>query len=371
MIKGKVKVDKKTKELVKRLNPHDIAVIKHKDLDEIAAIALIKTKPKIIINCDHSISGKYPNLGPLRLLEANIPLIEIHDPNFFSFVSEGDQVWILDELIFCKDKYFEGCLLSKDEVLQKIKEAELNYQHEVTKFVRNTLEYASKEIDIITHSVNIPNLTTNIKNRHLLIVVRGHNFEEDLHTLRSYISEIKPVIIGVDGGADALLDFGYRPDIILGDMDSVTDKALKCGAELIVHAYPDGRAPGLERLHALNLSAHILPSRGTSEDVAMLLGYEEGADLIVAVGTHSNVIDFLDKGRKGMASTFLVRLKIGAKLVDAKGVSKLYRHPIRFREMAKIVISALIPLTLVITASPKTYQFIRLLFIRFRLLFNI
>lgn len=233
------------------------------------------------------------------------------------------------------------------------------------------MKFASKEIDIITKSIDIPKLKTKIKNRHLLIVVRGHNFKEDLQTLRSYITEVKPVTIGVDGGADALLDFGYTPDIILGDMDSITDKALRCGAELIVHAYPDGRAPGLERVRSLNLTAHVLPSLGTSEDVAMLLGYEEGADLIVAVGTHSNFIDFLEKGRKGMASTFLVRLKIGAKLVDAKGVSKLYRHPIRFKEMAKIVISALIPLFIVIMASPKTYQFVRLLYMQIRLFFNI
>jgi len=371
VLKGIIKIDKKTKNLVKRLKAHDIAVIKHKDLDEIAAFALIKTKPKAVINCDQSISGKYPNLGPLRLLEANIPLLEIKDPNFFNFIREGDRVYIRNGFVFCRDRSFEVSFLTKSDVLEKIREAEYNYKYEVTKFVKNTLEYASKEIDLITQNLNLPALKTKISNRHLLIVVRGHNYEEDLQALRSYISEIKPVIIGVDGGADALLEFGYKPDIILGDMDSVSDNALKCGAELIVHAYPNGYAPGLERLKTLNLFAHILPCRGTSEDVAMLLAYEKGADLIVAVGTHSNVIDFLAKGREGMASTFLVRLKIGAKLVDAKGVSKLYRHSIRFREIAKIVVSALIPLILVITVSPKTYQFIRLLLIRFRLLFNI
>jgi uncharacterized membrane-anchored protein len=371
MIKGRVKVDEKTKELVQRLRPNDIAVIKHRDLDEIAAIALIKTRPKLVINCEKSISGKYPNLGPLRLIETNVPLFELPDSSFFHFIDEGEEILLKDNKIICRNQIFEGTYLKKSKVLADIEAAERNYQHELTKFVRNTLHYATKEIDLITQSISIPKLKIRIKNRHLLIVVRGHNYEEDLCTLRSYITEIKPVIIGVDGGADALLDFGYKPHIILGDMDSVTDRALKCGAELIVHAYPDGRAPGQERLNALNLSGHVLPSPGTSEDVAMLLGYEQGADLIVAVGTHSNFIDFLNKGRKGMGSTFLVRLKIGAKLVDAKGVSKLYRHPIRLWEMAKIVFSALIPLVLIIMVSPKTYQFVRLLFIRIRLVFNI
>lgn len=368
--KGKIKVDRKTKDLVKRLKANDIAVIDHEDLDEIAALSLIKAKPKLVINARNSMTGKYPNLGPLRLLEAGIPLIDQVGQEFLQIAVDGQEIEWKDGVINIAGKTFPGLLLEKKEVIKKLKQIRENYGPEVTKFVQNTLEFAAKEIDLISKKIELTGLRTNLARKHVLIVVRGHNYQEDLKTIRPYIQEIKPVLIGVDGGADALLENGYRPHIIIGDMDSVSDEALKCGAELIVHAYPNGEAPGLKRLNKLNLSAHVLPSKGTSEDVAMLLAYDHGADLIVAVGSHSNVIDFLDKGRRGMASTFLVRLKVGSILVDAKGVSKLYRSKFKVKDMIKIIAAALLPFFVVIIVSPITYQLLRLVFIRFRVLFD-
>lgn len=367
-LRGRIKVDRKTKNLVKRLKTNEIAVIAHEDLDEVAALSLIKAKPRLVINVSNSMTGKYPNLGPLRLLEAGIPLIDQVDPDFLELAADDQEIECKDEIIKIKNKTFSGVLLQKEEVIKKLKEIRENYSDEVVKFVQNTLEYAAKEIDLISKKIYVPGLRTNFTKKHVLIVVRGHNYQEDLKTIRPYILEIKPILIGVDGGADALLENGYRPHIIIGDMDSVSNEALKCGAELIVHAYPNGEAPGLKRIKQLNLSAHVLPAKGTSEDVAMLLAYDQGADLIVAVGSHSNVIDFLDKGRKGMASTFLVRLKVGSILVDAKGVSKLYRRKLKIKDMIKIVAAALLPLLVVIMVSPITYPLIRLVFIRFRLL---
>jgi uncharacterized membrane-anchored protein len=183
-------------------------------------------------------------------------------------------------------------------------------------------------------------------------VVRGYHYKEDIATLRPYLREYRPVLIGVDGGADALLEAGYLPDVIVGDFDSVSTKALTCGAELIVHAYRDGRAPGLERVHQLGRDAVIFPSTGTSEDIAMLLADDKGAELIVAVGTHGTLEEFLDKGRSGMASTFLTRLRVGSKLVDAKGVSMLYRSRISTPQLLLLAITALITMGVALALSP-------------------
>lgn len=370
-LKGKIRVDKKTKELVKRLKVNEIAVINHKDLDEIAALAIVKSKPKLVINASPSITGKYPNLGPLRLLEAGIPLLDEVGQDFFTNVIEGQEIEVRDNAAIINGQKYFGTMLNKEEILNKLKVIRQNYQQELTRFVYNTLEYAAKEIELIAQKMDLPPLKTKLAKKHVLIVVRGHNYQEDLKTIRPYIQEVRPVLIGVDGGADALLENGYKPDLIVGDMDSVTDKALKSGAELIVHAYSNGYAPGLSRLQKLNLHAQILPAPGTSEDIAMLLAYESGADLIVAVGSHSNAIDFFDKGRQGMSSTFLVRLKVGTILVDAKGVSKLYRGRVKVRDMVKIIAAALIPIFIVLMVSPVTHQLLRLMFIRFRLLFSL
>jgi uncharacterized membrane-anchored protein len=202
--------------------------------------------------------------------------------------------------------------------------------------------------------------------------VRGYDYRDDLATLRSYIREVRPILVGVDGGADALLEVGLRPDLIIGDMDSVSGEALDVGAELVVHAFPDGRAPGLDRIRAAGLDSVIFEATGTSEDIAMLLAYERGAELIVAVGTHANLIEFLDKGRKGMASTFLTRLRVGTILIDAKGVSRLYRSRIKTGDVLMLVGSALLVLMLAVWLSEPLRLYLQLLWVQLQtLLFSL
>ncbi|KKM11772.1 thiamin pyrophosphokinase [Clostridiales bacterium PH28_bin88] len=369
LIKTRVRVGQRTKDLVQQLQPGECAVINHEDLDETAAHALVSTKVRLVVNAARSISGRYPNQGPLVLVEAGIPLLDSVGPEVMDLL-DGEEVEVAgDRLVTENGKIFNGKLLDRETVLRLLEESKANFQKEMERFVANTVEYARKELDILK-GMAVPPLDISFRGRHVLVVVRGQSYKDDLQAIRGYIREVRPILIGVDGGADALLECGFRPDIIIGDMDSITDKALGCGARLIVHAYPDGRAPGLNRLEALRLNGMVLPAPGTSEDVALLLAYEKGADLIVAVGTHSNVIDFLEKGRKGMASTFLVRLKVGTVLVDARGVSKLYRQRIHWRYLAEIVLAAVIPFAVVFTLSPATLLLLRLFLMRMRVVFK-
>lgn len=368
-ITGTIKMDKRTKNLVKRLNPGEIAIIDHRDIDEVAAESLVEKKVLAVINADKSISGRYPNMGPSILCEAGIPIIDDVGKEIFVLLKENDKITIIDNEIY-KDGVFikRGKLLTKDVINYKLQESRENIGVELDKFIENTLEYAKKEKYFILGGVELPNIKTRFKNRHALVVVRGKDYKEDLFTIKQYINDVKPILIGVDGGADALLEFGLIPDIVIGDMDSVSDEALKKAREIVVHAYPDGRAPGLERVTALGLKAEIFKAPGTSEDIAMLLAFEKGADLIVAVGTHSSMIDFLEKGRKGMSSTFLVRLKVGEKLIDAKGVNKLYRETFKISYIFSIILAALIPLGVIAYFSPPMQQLLKLLQLRIRLL---
>lgn len=366
-ITGTARVDKKTKHLAQRLHKGEIAVIDHQDLDSTCARMLVDRKAGAVINASPCISGRYPNTGPGILLSAGIPIVDNVGTEIMTAVREGDVLHLRGGAVLRNgERVADGVWLTEQEIARMTEEARSNLSSELEKFAQNTLQYIQDERFLLLDPVEVPDLKTQFARRHVLVVVRGEGFVEDLASIRSYIQDVKPVLIGVDGGADALLDAGLQPHIVVGDMDSVTDGALRCGAELVVHAYADGRAPGLARVRDLGLDAKVFPLQGTSEDMAMLLAYENGADLIVAVGTHSHLIDFLDKGRAGMASTFLTRLKIGPKLVDAKGVSKLHRRNPKVMDIAVLVLAAMAPIAVLMLQSPvvRTWSSVALFKIR-------
>ncbi|WP_353095873.1 putative cytokinetic ring protein SteA [Tissierella praeacuta] len=367
-IKGIIKKDKKTKNLVNRLEHKDIAIISHKDLDEIAAISLAEKKISCVINTEKTISGKYPNRGPSILMEKNIPIFEVENSEIFDSLKEGDEIEIIDDNIVFKGREIGKCNHINNSIIEDLMKLGYdNIERELDAFIENTLEYAKKEKSLVTGKIEIPKIDTNINKRHVLVVVRGKDYKADLIAIRNYIDEVKPILVGVDGGGDALLEFGLVPDIIIGDMDSVSDDCLLKAKDVIVHAYTDGRAPGLVRVKDLGIVPKLFVSPGTSEDIALLLAYENNADLIVAVGTHTNMIDFLEKGRKGMSSTFLVRLKVGGKLVDARGVNKLYSSTFKTKYLVFILVAAFIPTFILILINPITKSFLTLLKFRLRL----
>ena len=349
---GPARVDGRTKNLTKRLRQGDIAVIDHTDLDRVSAEALLAARPAAVINAAASISGRYPNVGPQILVEAGIPLLDAAGAEVMELKDgqpvriDGGAVWSADEHIA------DGQLLDLESVEAQMHDARAGLAVQIESFATNTMEFIRKERELLLDGIGVPPIRTQIDGRHCLIVVRGYHYREDLQTLRHYIREYRPILVGVDGGADALLEAGHRPHLIVGDMDSVSDAALRCGAEIVVHAYRDGRAPGLARVEALGLAPVVFPAAGTSEDVAMLLCDDSGAELIVAVGTHVTLVEFLDKGRDGQASTFLTRLRVGGKLVDAKGVSRLYQARIPGRLLFAMLLAALFALGAAMAATP-------------------
>lgn len=353
---GTARVDPRTKALTKRLRPGDVAVVDHLDLDRVSAEALVACQPAAVLNAARSTSGRYPNLGPEILVSAGVPLVDDLGPDVMT-VPEGHVLRVVDGAVYDGETLVaEGVLQTPESVAATMEEARAGLSVQLESFAANTMDYLRRERDLLLDGVGVPDIDTVIDGRQVLIVVRGYHYKEDLVTLRSYIREYRPVLIGVDGGADAILDAGWRPDMIVGDMDSVSDRSLRCGAEIVVHAYRDGRAPGLARVEQLGVPHVVFPATGTSEDVAMLLADDKGAELIVAVGTHATLVEFLDKGRAGMASTFLTRLRVGGKLIDAKGVSRLYQHRISNLQLTLLVLAGLLALgvALASTAAGQT-----------------
>jgi uncharacterized membrane-anchored protein len=359
---GVARLDRRTKRLTKRLRPGDIAIIDHVDLDRVGAEALVAARVGAVVNAAPSISGRYPNLGPEVLLQAGVPLVDAVDAEVFAQVHEGETVRLLDDTLYAAD----GRVLAKGEsqnaesIAAAMAEARAGLAVQLEAFAANTMEYLKRERDLLFDGVGVPDIKTSLDGRHVLVVVRGYDYRQDLLALRHYIREYKPVLLAVDGGADALLEEGLKPHLIVGDMDSISDAALLCGAEVVVHAYRDGHAPGLERVQELGIEPVVFPAAGTSEDVALLLADDKGASLIVAVGTHATLIEFLDKGRAGMASTFLTRLRVGGKLIDAKGVSRHYRSRISALTLAALVVATLVTFAVALTVTPggRAYRYL-------------
>ncbi|HEY7717230.1 MAG TPA: putative cytokinetic ring protein SteA [Pedococcus sp.] len=358
-VRGAVRVDARTKDLTKRLRPGEIAVIDHQDIDKVSAEALLACRPAAVVNASPSISGRYPNLGPEILVEAGIPLVDNVGKDVMHDLKEGQLVSVVGGDVLLDDQVVAtGTAFDLDLVEAEMSEARAGLAVQLEAFAANTMEYLRRERDLLLDGVGVPDITTELEGRHALVVVRGYHYKEDLQTLKHYIREYRPVLIGVDGGADALVETGLKPDLIVGDMDSVSDSTLRCGAEIVVHAYRDGNAPGLERVRRLGVEPVVFPATGTSEDVAMLLADDKGASLIVAVGTHATLVEFLDKGRSGMASTFLTRLRVGGKLVDAKGVSRLYRSRISNLSLAVMLLVGLSALFAALWATPGGRAFL-------------
>jgi uncharacterized membrane-anchored protein len=350
-IAGVVRLDRRTKNLTKRLKPGEIAVIDHVDLDRVSAEALVDCRAAAVVNVSDSISGRYPNLGPEILVEAGIPLVDGVGREVFSILHEGERVRLHEGSLYRGEEVVaKGIAQDSNTVAELMDDARAGLSTQLEAFTANTLEYLRRERDLLLDGVGVPKIHTPMDGKHVLIVVRGYDYREDLVALRPYIREYRPVLIGVDGGADALVENGYVPDLIVGDMDSVKDDTLKSGAEVVVHAYRDGRAPGSERLERLGVESIEFPATGTSEDVAMLLADSKGASLIVAVGTHNSLVEFLDKGRSGMASTFITRLRVGAKLVDAKGVGRLYRSRVSTFQVVALIVAGLFALGMAMVA---------------------
>jgi uncharacterized membrane-anchored protein len=365
-ITGPVKLDRRTKNLTKRLKPGDIAIIDHRDIDRVSAEELLEAGARVVVNCSPSQSGRFPNPGPLLLVRGGVELIDVPDAHLFDALSDGELISVRGASLFRNGACIaSGRTLRVEELMSALAEQRGRVTHALEEFAENTMRYLRDEGTVLAGAVDFPVLKTSFRDRHALVVARGPGMKRDLAIVKPYVRDFKPVLVAVDGGADALLEMGLKPHLIVGDMDSVSDRALKSGAELVVHAYSgNGKAPGGARLEALNVPYHGVAAPGISEDLALLLAFEKGAELIVAVGTHLNLIEFLERDRAGMASTFVTRLKVGEILVDAKGVSRLVSRRVGMWPLVVFALAGLGAIVTAVLASPQLRHVIDLVSLR-------
>jgi uncharacterized membrane-anchored protein len=368
-IEGVARLGKRTKRLVKRLRRGDVAIIDHLDVDRVSAEDLIACGVEVVVNCAASSSGRYPNAGPLLLVQAGIHLVDAPGAPLFDTLEDGDPIIVRGgEILRRGEVVARGAVQDPRTVQEETDQRRREIGEALKAFAENTVQHMVQEEDLLAGRLELPQFSTDFRDRTALVVVRGVDHKRDIRALRPYIRDTRPALVGVDGGADALIEEGFKPDMIVGDMDSATESTLRSGAELVVHAYPDGRAPGREAVERLGVPFKIVPAPATSQDIAMLIAAEKGASLIVSVGSHFNLVEFLDKNRMGMSSTFLTRLRIGEILVDAKGVSRLYRPQPGSSPVLLVLLVGLVVLAAVVLATPGLREVVDLLWLKLRIL---
>jgi uncharacterized membrane-anchored protein len=378
-VSGPVRLGRKTKLMVRHLMAGEIAVIDHLDLDRVSAEELISAGAVAVLNCKSSTSGSYPNLGPQLLVEAGMLLVDLADDSLFQSLSDGDPLTVRatgssGDVLFRGQPLVTGEVLDVARVRAETEARRREIGEALERFAHNTIEHMREERELLAGRIDLPRFRTDFRDRSALVVVRGVDHQRDLKALKPFIRDTRPVLVAVDGGADALIEVGLRPDMIVGDMDSAGEPALLAArdgsTELVVHSYPDGRAPGRQRLEDLDVPFKLVPAPGTSQDVAMLIAAEKGARLIVTVGSQFNLVEFLDRNREGMSSTFLTRLRIGEILVDAKGVSRLYRPMPGLAPLVVVICAGLVALIAVVWMTPALRDVADLLWLKLQLLFG-
>jgi uncharacterized membrane-anchored protein len=346
-------VDRDIDRLLRRVGPGDVVVLDARDLDRVTADALVDARVAAVINASPSISGRYPNLGPEVLVINGVTLIDDAGPDVFKKVKDGTRVRVHNGGVYAGDRRLAvGVERGDEEISEMMHEAKSGLVAHLEAFAGNTIEFIRSESPLLIDGIGIPDIDVDLNRRHVVIVADEDSAEDDVKCLKPFIKEYQPVLIGVGGGADVLRKAGYRPQLIVGDPDKMTADVLRSGAQVVLPADADGHAPGLERIQDLGVGAMTFPAAGSATDLALLLADHHGAALIVTAGHTATIEEFFDRTRaQSNPSTFLTRLKVGRKLVDANAVATLYRNRISGGAIALLVLAMLIAIIVALWVS--------------------
>jgi uncharacterized membrane-anchored protein len=361
-VHGPARVHRRTASVLSRLDEGDVAVLDHVDMDRDTAQALVDAGVVAVVNAGPMISGRYPNLGPELLVDAGLVVVDSAGPEIFDRVKDGTVLRIDGGVVYSGDALVAPAReLTADVVRAEMGSARSGLAAQLESLTHNSTEFLRREQDLLLHGHGVPRTATDMAGRPVVVVVRSHGWEDELRGIRPYVREQRPVLVGVDRGADALAGAGHRPDVVVvtGGTDDLPSAAvLRRARDVVVLVERGAPRSTTEQFERLGIRPLRFETTATTEDAALLLASAHEASLIVGVGMHATLDEFLDRRRTGLASTFLTRLKLGPDLVDAAALPRLYDGAVRPRHLAGALVAGVLALAAAVSVTPVGQQWV-------------
>lgn len=362
---GTARVDRRTRSLLSRLQPGDIAVLDHLDLDRATAQRLVDAQVSAVVNAAAFVSGRYPNRGPSVLLDAGVLLVDGLGPDSLVAVRDGRTVRVHDGSVYVgADEIAAGRVLDQVRLSEELEAAGSGMSAQLERFLHESTEFVRHEQSLLLERRGVPSLNTATKDRPVAVVVPGPDHAAELRSVRGWLTQERPALVAVDGAADLLLQRKLRPDVVVLSSpdaaveDRVSAAALRAAKDVVlVVDRGAGKVPtdGLERLGVRPVR---FETGATAEDAALLLAGLSEASLVVGIGVNTSLEDFLDRRRGGLSSTYLSRLAVGPKLVDAAAVPRLYSGRVRVWQLVCVLLAGLIAVAAAIAVTPVGQEWV-------------
>lgn len=360
-VHGPARIHRRTASLLGRLHVGDVAVLDHLDMDRETAQALIDAGVVAVVNSGPMVSGRFPNLGPERLVEAGVLVVDSAGPEMFDRLRDGTDVRIDAGSLHAGDTLVAtGREVTADLVRSEMGRARSGLSAQLESFTHNSTEFLRREQDLLLHGHGVPRTATAMAGRPVVVTVRSHGWQDELRGIKPFVREQRPVLVGVDHGADALVEAGHRPDVVVvsGVDDLPSAAVLRKARDVVVLVERGAPRSATEQLQRLGIRPLRFETTATAEDAALLLASAREASLIVGVGMHATLDEFLDRRRAGLASTFLTRLKVGPDLVDASAVPQLYDGAVRPRHLVGALVAGVIAVAAAVSVTPVGQQWV-------------
>lgn len=336
----------------------DVVVVDVTDLGADTAQALVEKGVAAVLNVSSSSTGRYPNLGPQVLAGAGIPLVDRVGESVWQTLRSGDVVRVDGGAVHLGDTAVAtGVEMTESRVRDQLDEASSGLSSQLDSIVTNAADTLRRDRAMLLEGAGIPAVSTDIKGRPVVVVTDGPDAAGDLKSIRSFVRDHDPVLIGVAGGAELLISAGLRPHLLVGRGDDFSGRMIERSGEVVIVS-PSGRLDRPEQFEAHGRQPVIFTATGTPDNLAVLLADQNEAAVIVLVGGPTRLVDLVDGDTADAAGTFIARLRAGSRVVDAQAVRWFARQRLSWFTPLLLLVAGIVAVVAAVATTPLGHEWL-------------